>query len=75
MIPEKWRHLINLSVLASSNAWDAARLHLRRALLTGVTPKEILQVLEISGGRITGVHNFLNTELFGAFGFPPRLDP
>jgi RNA polymerase sigma-70 factor (ECF subfamily) len=34
-----------------------------------------MQVLEIAGGRITGVHNFLNTELFGAFGFPPRLDP
>jgi alkylhydroperoxidase/carboxymuconolactone decarboxylase family protein YurZ len=56
VVPEKWRHLINLSVLASSNAWDAARLHLRRALLTGVTPKEILQVLEIasvSGGMAT----------------------
>jgi RNA polymerase sigma-70 factor (ECF subfamily) len=34
-----------------------------------------MQVLEIAGGRIMGVHNFLNTELFGAFGFPPRLDP
>ena len=33
-----------------------------------------IQVLEIAGGRITGVHNFLNTELFGAFGFPSRLD-
>jgi len=33
-----------------------------------------MQVLEISGGRIVGVHNFLNTELFAAFGFPPRLD-
>ncbi len=56
VVPEKWRHLINLSVLASSNAWDAARLHLRRALLSGVTPKEILQVLEIasvSGGMAT----------------------
>jgi len=34
-----------------------------------------IQVLEISGGRITGVHNFLNTELFAAFGFPAHLDP
>jgi RNA polymerase sigma-70 factor (ECF subfamily) len=33
-----------------------------------------LQVLEISNGRITGWHNFLNTELFAAFGLPARLD-
>ena len=29
-----------------------------------------LQVLEISGGRIAGLHNFLDTELFAAFGLP-----
>ena len=33
-----------------------------------------LQVLEISGGRITGLHNFLNTELFAAFGLPPKIE-
>jgi RNA polymerase sigma-70 factor (ECF subfamily) len=33
-----------------------------------------LQVLEVSGGRITGYHHFLDTErLFPAFGLPSRL--
>jgi RNA polymerase sigma-70 factor (ECF subfamily) len=33
-----------------------------------------LQVLEMSGGRIVAITNFLDTELFAAFGLPPRLD-
>jgi RNA polymerase sigma-70 factor (ECF subfamily) len=33
-----------------------------------------LVILEIEDGRIAGVHNYLNTELFEAFGLPPRLD-
>jgi RNA polymerase sigma-70 factor (ECF subfamily) len=33
-----------------------------------------LQVLEISGGRITAWTNFLSPELFEAFGLPPHLD-
>jgi RNA polymerase sigma-70 factor, ECF subfamily len=33
-----------------------------------------IQVLEISDGRITGLHNFLYPELFAAFGLPPHLD-
>lgn len=32
-----------------------------------------LQVLEISGGRITGFHAFLDTDLFAAFGLPTHL--
>jgi RNA polymerase sigma-70 factor, ECF subfamily len=32
-----------------------------------------LHVLEVSGDRIVEIHNFLNTELFAAFGLPPRL--
>ena len=32
-----------------------------------------VQVLEISGERIVGHHNFLDTDLFGAFGLPDRL--
>ncbi|MGH3885358.1 MAG: sigma-70 family RNA polymerase sigma factor [Pseudonocardiaceae bacterium] len=32
-----------------------------------------LQVIEISGDRIVGHHNFLNTDLFAAFGLPARL--
>ena len=32
-----------------------------------------LQVIEVSGDRIVGHHNFLDTNLFAAFGLPPRL--
>src|SRR5436305_12769717 len=55
-IPERWRELILLGVLASSNAWEPARLHIRRALRGGTTPREILQALEIAavpGGMAT----------------------
>jgi RNA polymerase sigma-70 factor (ECF subfamily) len=34
-----------------------------------------IQVIEVSGGRITGHHNFLDTNLFAAFGLPDHLDP
>jgi len=34
-----------------------------------------LQVIEISGDRIVGHHNFLDTTLFAAFGLPARLEP
>jgi RNA polymerase sigma-70 factor (ECF subfamily) len=34
-----------------------------------------LVVIEFSGDRISGLHNFLDTSLFAAFGLPPRLDP
>jgi RNA polymerase sigma-70 factor (ECF subfamily) len=34
-----------------------------------------LQVVEVSGGRITGLHHFLYRELFPAFGLPHHLDP
>jgi RNA polymerase sigma-70 factor (ECF subfamily) len=33
-----------------------------------------VQVLEISGGRISGFHAFLDTNLFPAFGLPTHLD-
>ena len=33
-----------------------------------------LQVIEVSGDRIVGHHNFLDTNLFAAFGLPPRLE-
>ena len=33
-----------------------------------------IQVIETSGDRIVGHHNFLDTNLFAAFGLPPRLD-
>jgi RNA polymerase sigma-70 factor (ECF subfamily) len=34
-----------------------------------------IQVLEVSGDRIVGHHNFLDTGLFAAFGLPGHLDP
>jgi RNA polymerase sigma-70 factor (ECF subfamily) len=33
-----------------------------------------LQIVELSGGRISGIHNFLDVELFAAFGLPARLE-
>jgi RNA polymerase sigma-70 factor (ECF subfamily) len=33
-----------------------------------------LQLLEVSGGRIIGHHNFLDTSLFERFGLPAHLD-
>ena len=33
-----------------------------------------LQVIEVSGDRIVGHHNFLDTKLFAAFGLPGHLD-
>jgi RNA polymerase sigma-70 factor, ECF subfamily len=34
-----------------------------------------IQLLEISGDRIVGHHNFLDTDLFAVFGLPEHLDP
>ena len=34
-----------------------------------------IQVLEVSGDRIVGHHNFLDVNLFPAFGLPAHLDP
>lgn len=34
-----------------------------------------LQVIEISGNRIVGHHNFVDPTLFALFGLPARLDP
>ena len=33
-----------------------------------------IQVLQVSGDRIVGHHNFLDTDLFAVFGLPARLD-
>ena len=34
-----------------------------------------LQVIEVSGDRIVGLHAFLDTTLFAVFGLPDRLEP
>jgi RNA polymerase sigma-70 factor (ECF subfamily) len=33
-----------------------------------------IQIIELSGGRISGIHNYLDTSLFAAFGLPPKLE-
>ncbi|CAN5730893.1 sigma-70 family RNA polymerase sigma factor [soil metagenome] len=33
-----------------------------------------LQIIEVTGDKITGLHHFLYPELFAAFGLPPRLE-
>ncbi len=68
VIPEKWRELIVLGVLASANAWDPARVHIRRALAAGTTPREVLQALEIASvpggmGTLIGGVTLLKEEL------------
>jgi RNA polymerase sigma-70 factor, ECF subfamily len=40
----------------------------------GVWEPFALQVIEMSGGRISAIHNFLYPELFPAFGLPSRLE-
>jgi RNA polymerase sigma-70 factor (ECF subfamily) len=60
-------------VLATSaNGCPAVAVY-RRSDAGGHAPFAIA-VLEVADGRIAGVHNFLNTDLFAAFGLPPRLE-
>jgi RNA polymerase sigma-70 factor (ECF subfamily) len=33
-----------------------------------------IQVIEVSGDQISGIHSFLDTSLFAAFGLPAHLD-
>jgi RNA polymerase sigma-70 factor (ECF subfamily) len=40
----------------------------------GVLEPFALQVIEVSGERISGLHHFLDPELFAAFGLPARLE-
>ncbi|HWI04102.1 MAG TPA: RNA polymerase subunit sigma-70, partial [Acidimicrobiales bacterium] len=41
---------------------------------TGELKPWSIQLIEISGDRIAGHHNFLDTTLFEAFGLPAQLD-
>jgi RNA polymerase sigma-70 factor (ECF subfamily) len=34
-----------------------------------------LQVIEVSGNKLVGLHHFLDTGLFAAFGLPPYVEP
>ena len=40
----------------------------------GVWEPWAIQVIEASGGRIVGLHHYLDERLFAAFGLPPRIE-
>jgi RNA polymerase sigma-70 factor (ECF subfamily) len=54
-----------------ANGGPAAAIY--NAAPDGYAPWAIV-VLDVSEGRIAGLHHFLYPELFAAFGLPPRLD-
>jgi RNA polymerase sigma-70 factor (ECF subfamily) len=62
------------SRLVATAANGCAAFGSYKAAGPGVHVPFALQVLEISGGRITTWHNFLYPELFAAFGLPDRLE-
>ncbi|MEX2539890.1 MAG: sigma-70 family RNA polymerase sigma factor [Actinomycetota bacterium] len=61
------------SRMLATSANGCAAFGQYRPASPGVHEPWSLQVLEISDGRITGLHNFLGPELFEAFGLPARL--
>lgn len=53
VLPRKTKELIIMSVNAAQSRFDGLRIHLKRALLSGATPKEVLEALQaaaIPGG-------------------------
>jgi alkylhydroperoxidase/carboxymuconolactone decarboxylase family protein YurZ/predicted ester cyclase len=48
LVPRQWRELIVLALLAAQGSWDPFRLHLRRALKNGMSPRRVLQTLEVA---------------------------
>ena len=62
------------SRLVATAANGCAAFGSYKAAGPGIHEPFALQVIEISGGRITTWHNFLFPELFVAFGLPARLE-
>ncbi len=62
------------SRLVATSANGSAAFGSYRPAEPGVHLPWAIQVLEISGGQITGLHNYLYPELFPAFGLPIRLE-
>lgn len=53
VLPRKVKELIIMSVNAAQSRWEGVRIHLKRALLSGASPREVLEALEtaaIPGG-------------------------
>jgi RNA polymerase sigma-70 factor (ECF subfamily) len=62
------------SRLVATSANGCAAFGSYRPAGPGVHEPFAIQVIEVSEGRISGLHNFLYPELFAAFGLPSRLE-
>src|SRR6266542_4245331 len=62
------------SRLVATTANGCAAFGSYRSAGPGVHEPFALQVIEITDGRVTGIHNFLYPEIFAAFGLPSRLE-
>lgn len=53
VIGRQWKELVIMSVCASQRSWQGARMHMKRALVLGAAPRQVLEVLQaaaIPGG-------------------------
>ena len=62
------------SKLVATSANGSAAFGAYKPTGSGSLEPFALQVIEVSGARISGLHHFLGPDLFVAFGLPPRLD-
>ena len=62
------------SRLVATTANGSAAFGSYRLTRPGLHEPFALQVIEFSGGRISGIHNFLDPSLFAYFGLPARLE-
>jgi RNA polymerase sigma-70 factor, ECF subfamily len=60
--------------LVASAANGSAAFGLYRPADTGRHEPFRVEVVEIGGGRITGIHSFIDAALFPLFGLPDRVD-
>jgi len=60
--------------LVATSANGCAAFGSYKLVATGVHEPFNVHIVEISDGRISGLHHFLYPELFPAFGLPPRLE-
>ena len=74
----RWFSRPGLSDAAARAWWRPRPTAARRSVPTAKTRTAgsvpwAIQIIEISGDRITGHHNFVDPSLFSAFGLPDRL--
>jgi RNA polymerase sigma-70 factor (ECF subfamily) len=63
------------SRLVATSANGCAAFGAYKPSPSGTLEPFAVQVIEISGGRISGLHHFLGPELFRFFGLPSHLEP